>query len=104
MLKTHSIIKFYMKVNIYDPENVQKGRMMLLNIAEDMKADAKISVSPKKEDKSIESKQGEKKPETPDQMEEAALKSKERKEEFVAIEHEDGQFDDDYDSDFENQP
>lgn len=35
-----------MKVNIYDPENVQKGRMMLLNIAEDLKTDAKISVSP----------------------------------------------------------
>ena len=35
-----------MKVNIYDEENVQKGRMMLLNIAEDLKSDAKITVPP----------------------------------------------------------
>lgn len=35
-----------MKVNIYDPENVQKGRIMLLNIAEDLKEDCKIVVSP----------------------------------------------------------
>jgi len=35
-----------MKVNVYDPENVQKGRMILLNIAEDMKADCKMIVSP----------------------------------------------------------
>jgi hypothetical protein len=37
-----------MKVNIYDPENVQKGRMMLLNLAEDLKDDCKIMVSPDK--------------------------------------------------------
>jgi hypothetical protein len=35
-----------MKVNIYDPENVQKGRLMLLNIAEDLKEDAKVIVAP----------------------------------------------------------
>lgn len=35
-----------MKVNIYDPENVQKGRLMLLNIAEDLKSGAKIIVAP----------------------------------------------------------
>ena len=46
MFKTHEIIKFYMKVNVYDPENVQKGKMMLLNIAEDLKTDAKMTVSP----------------------------------------------------------
>ena len=45
-LKTHQILKFYMRVNIYDPENIQKGRMILLNIAEDLKADCKMVVSP----------------------------------------------------------
>ena len=35
-----------MKVNIYDRDNVQKGRLMLLNIAEDLKEYAKITVSP----------------------------------------------------------
>ena len=35
-----------MKVNIYDSENVQKGRLMLLNIAEDLKEDCKMTVSP----------------------------------------------------------
>jgi hypothetical protein len=46
MFKTHQIIKFYMKVNVYDPENVQKGKTMLLNIAEDLKEDAKMTISP----------------------------------------------------------
>lgn len=35
-----------MKVNVYEPENVQKGRLMLLNIAEDLKEYAKVKVSP----------------------------------------------------------
>lgn len=35
-----------MKVNIYDPENVQKGKLMLMNIAEDLKEYAKVKVSP----------------------------------------------------------
>ena len=35
-----------MKVNIYEEENVQKGRLMLLNIAEDLKSYAKITVQP----------------------------------------------------------
>ena len=39
-----------MKVNVYDQENIQKGRMMLLNIAEDLKEDCKMTVSPIKED------------------------------------------------------
>lgn len=38
-----------MKVNIYDQENVQKGRLMLLNIAENLKEYAKIKVSPVEE-------------------------------------------------------
>jgi hypothetical protein len=41
-----------MKVNVYDPENIKKGRMMLLNIAEDLKSDCKITVSPAPETKS----------------------------------------------------
>jgi len=49
-LSTHQILKFYMKVNIYDPENVQKGKMMLLNIAEDLKEDCKMVVSPIKDE------------------------------------------------------
>ena len=35
-----------MKVNIYDDENVQKGKLMLMNIAEDLKEYGKIKVSP----------------------------------------------------------
>jgi hypothetical protein len=45
-LKSHSGLKFYMRVNIYDEENVQKGRLMLMNIAEDLKEYGKIKVSP----------------------------------------------------------
>lgn len=48
-LKQYSILKFYMKVNIYDDENVQKGRLMLMNIAEDLKEYAKIKISPMQE-------------------------------------------------------
>ena len=35
-----------MKVNVYDQENIQKGRLMLMHIAEDLKEFAKIKVSP----------------------------------------------------------
>lgn len=45
-LKSFSTLKYFMKVNIYDPENVQKGRLMLLNMAEDLKEYSKIKVSP----------------------------------------------------------
>ncbi len=31
-----------MRVNVYDPENIQKGRLILLNVAEDLKEHAKI--------------------------------------------------------------
>lgn len=48
-LKQNAGLKFYMKVNIYDEENVQKGRLMLMNIAEDLKEYAKIKVSPMQE-------------------------------------------------------
>lgn len=45
-LKKIAVVKFYIKVNKYDPENIQKGRMMLTNIAEELKSYAKIRVSP----------------------------------------------------------
>ena len=45
-LKQHSGIKFYMKVNVYDSDNVAKGKLMLNNIAEDLKEYAKVKVAP----------------------------------------------------------
>ena len=45
-LKTTNVIKFFMRVNVYDPENIQKGRLILLNVAEDLKEYAKIKVHP----------------------------------------------------------
>lgn len=45
-LKKSPVLKLYIKVNKYDPDNVQKGRLMLMNIAEDLKSYAKIKVSP----------------------------------------------------------
>lgn len=50
-LKDAGTLRFFMKVNVYDPENVQKGRLMLLNLAEDLKEYAKMSVSPASEEK-----------------------------------------------------
>ena len=35
-----------MRVNVYDQENIQKGRLILLNFAEDLKEYAKIKVHP----------------------------------------------------------
>jgi translation initiation factor IF-3 len=63
-LKSYSTLKFFMKVNVYEPENIQKGRLMLLNIAEDLKEYSKIKVSPAaQEDKQVdEKKEKEKKP------------------------------------------
>jgi hypothetical protein len=45
-LTKYSTLKFFMKVNMYDDANIQKGRLMLLNIAEDLKDLAKVTVSP----------------------------------------------------------
>jgi len=45
-LKKYTTLKFFMKVNMYDDTNIQKGRLMLLNIAEDLKDIAKVSVAP----------------------------------------------------------
>ena len=44
--KQTNIVKFFMKVNVYDPENIKKGRLILLNVAEDLKQYAKIKVHP----------------------------------------------------------
>lgn len=46
-----------MRVNIYDEENIQKGRLMLMNIAEDLKEYAKIVVSPMESDSKFKEKQ-----------------------------------------------
>lgn len=72
-----------MKVNVYDPENIQKGRMILLNIAEDLKADCKMTVSPaqeKSEAPDYKAEPADKKPATMEEMEAAADKSKEMRE------------------------
>jgi hypothetical protein len=57
-----------MKVNTFDDANIQKGRLMLLNIAEDLKEYAKVKVSPG----NIEAKEpeikNEKKPKTVDEV------------------------------------
>ncbi len=62
-----------MKVNIYDQENVQKGRLMLLNIAENLKEYAKIKVSPV-EEKSEKPAKGEQKPKSVESIKEMAEK------------------------------
>ena len=43
-LKSIRTLKFFMKVNVYDAENVQKGRLILLNIAEDLREYSKVKV------------------------------------------------------------
>ena len=45
-LKSTNVLKFFMRVNVYDPENIQKGRLILLNVAEDLKEHCKIKVHP----------------------------------------------------------
>lgn len=44
--KENLILKFFMKVNVYDKENISKGKLMLLNLAEDLKEYARMKVSP----------------------------------------------------------
>ena len=92
-----------MKVNIYDDENIQKGRMMLLNIAEDLKSDCRIAVSPvqqeKKQDQIVKKKDS--KLLKPEEIEKAALESKKKRDDLVAIQHED---EDNKLSDAEDQP
>ena len=45
-LKKSKTCKFFMKVNIYDQESINKGRLILVNIAEDLKTYAKVIVRP----------------------------------------------------------
>ncbi len=63
-----------MKVNVYDPDNVEKGRMILLNLAEDLKEYCKIKVSPAAERKGKGGKgaAGERKPESAEEIREKA--------------------------------
>lgn len=44
-LKKHSYVKFYMKVNVFDNENIKKGQEMLNAVAEDLKQYAKVKKS-----------------------------------------------------------
>lgn len=74
-MKSHQVLKFYMKVNIYDQENVQKGRMMLLNLAEDLKEDCRIIVAPVASKRVDQNDQNEKKPETMEDVEKAMDKA-----------------------------
>ena len=37
LLKKTSRLRFYMKVNVYDKENIQKGKLLLMNIGADLK-------------------------------------------------------------------
>ena len=88
-LKQISNLKFYMKVNIYDEENVQKGRLMLMNIAEDLKEYAKIKVSPMQEAKEDETKPekaaGSKKPSSIEDIKKQADTSRQRKGEIYNV-------------------
>ncbi len=65
--------------------------MMLLNIAEDLKSDCRIVVSPvqqeKKQEQVVKKKDG--KQLKPEEIEKAALESKQMRDDLVAIQHED---------------
>lgn len=78
-----------MKVNVYDQENIQKGRMMLLNVAEDLKEDCKMTVSPIKEDGKKQDDVMDDKPQDFDEMKRAAEAQKDQKDNFVNIDVED---------------
>lgn len=91
-----------MKVNVYDEENIQKGKLMLLNIAEDLKEYAKVIVSPTQDQpKSKEAAAGSKgKPSSLEDIEKIADLSKNRKESLVQMDEEA----DSDDSDLESRP
>lgn len=64
--------------------------MMLLNIAEDLKADAKVIVPPaQSKKKEAQTQEGEQKPSSMQDIEDAALKSKGQREDMTALQHED---------------
>lgn len=99
-LKTHQIVKVYMKVNIYDSENIQKGRMMLLNMAEDLKEYCRIKVQPSDPRKRVtETAKGQRKPQDMASIEKAADKQRKAKEEDLIL-----NLDDDPDFDEEDVP
>lgn len=47
-LKKHTNLTIFMKVNIYDDENIEKGKLILANLAEDLKEYSKIVVQKNK--------------------------------------------------------
>ena len=47
-LKAHTGVRIMMRVNVYDEENIEKGRLMLLNIADELKEYCKVKVAPTK--------------------------------------------------------
>ena len=67
-LKSYTTLKFFMKVNTFDDANIQKGRLMLLNIAEDLKEYAKVKVSPGNNEAKEPEIKSEKKPKTVDDV------------------------------------
>ena len=46
ILKKSNKIKIYMKVNSYEKENIQKGKLLLMNLANDLNQSAKVSIEP----------------------------------------------------------
>jgi hypothetical protein len=100
-LKQNSGVKFYMKVNVYDDENVQKGKLMLTNIAEDLNKYAKIKVAPMqkvlKEDLPAEEEKPAKTGKKTDRMDEVkkmADKSRKAKETLFTVDDSDAEDDD----------
>eukprot|EP00349_Pseudokeronopsis_sp_Brazil_P000517 CAMPEP_0202965168 /NCGR_PEP_ID=MMETSP1396-20130829/9238_1 /ASSEMBLY_ACC=CAM_ASM_000872 /TAXON_ID= /ORGANISM="Pseudokeronopsis sp., Strain Brazil" /LENGTH=156 /DNA_ID=CAMNT_0049687801 /DNA_START=240 /DNA_END=710 /DNA_ORIENTATION=+ len=61
-LKASNGVKFYMKVNIYDEDNIKKGMLILKNLAEDLKMYGKVEVGPVHNKKIAESAPSSKKP------------------------------------------
>jgi hypothetical protein len=85
-----------MKVNVYDDANIQKGRLMLLNIAEDLKDIAKVKVAPGNMQAAAEETSTEKKPKTVTEVQKKASKNQ-----FVnADQIRKTELIDDYDKDF----
>ena len=73
-LKNYTTLKFFMKVNVYDDANIQKGRLMLLNIAEDLKEYARVKVSPGNIDTKEPDMPSEKKPKTVEEVKKKSMK------------------------------
>jgi translation initiation factor IF-3 len=92
-LKSVTFLRFFMKVNVYDPENVEKGRMILLNLAEDLKEYSRVKAYPGNQKKNEVKIVNEKKPQTAKEIEDKA----ESQENFVKLGNDvddDGDYDD----------